>query len=332
MATEADIEALVADWEPKTRAAFISAVKDIRDGASLVRLGAAIEAGDVEGAMREIGMEESRFGPLDAVLAAIFAVGGASALIKINAVRQRGAPVVFDLRTYTANAWIREHSGRLISDVANDQKAMIRETIEAGVYGRESARSIVLDLLGQRSTVTGRREAALIGLSRVQVQWARNYEIELTGVPSKNALDRSLRDPRFDRAVSEAIRTETPLPAKTKAAMVNAYRNRALRQRAAQIGEMETLTALHQSQIEAAHQAIAAGIIDGSQVRRFWQTMQDDRVRKSHRPIPGLNRNGVGLDTPFITPDGPALYPPFGPGCRCRVRLRIARAVERIAA
>jgi uncharacterized protein with gpF-like domain len=169
-------------------------------------------------------------------------------------------------------------------------------------------------------------------LSSAQLTWVRNYEADLEGVPKASALTRSLREPRFDRVVRAAIEAKAPLPAATRKAMVGAYRNRALRQRVIQIAEMEASKVLHQAQIAAAGQAIAAGVIDATQVRRFWVHMNDSRVRPTHRLIPALNKDGVGIDEMFLTPDGPTLYPPFGMGCRCRVRIGVSAKTARLAA
>jgi uncharacterized protein with gpF-like domain len=114
--------------------------------------------------------------------------------------------------------------------------------------------------------------------------------------------------------------------------MINAYRNRALRYRAEQIGQAESLKAIGAAQIEAYQQAVDKGAIEADQVARFWITKGDARVRPEHRLIPGMNKDGVGLNQPFRTPEGPTLYPPLGFGCRCRVRMEIREARVALAA
>jgi hypothetical protein len=332
MATEADIEALVTDWEPKTRDAFIGAVKDTRDQVVLARLEAEIAAGDISRALAEVGLSPERFQALDLALSAAFAAGGAAALALVNRKRTAGAVVVFNLRDYAAEAWLKQNIGALTAAVANDQQAMVEREIVAARASGKGARATIVDLIGKANPVTGRREAGLIGLSSAQVEWVRNYEAELQGVPSKAALTRSLRDPRFDRAVEAAIRTETPLAAETRQAMVNAYRNRALKQRATALAEQEASKAIHQAQVMALQQAVAKGAISVDQIRRFAVHMGDHRVRPTHRMIPGLNPHGVGLNEPFVTVEGPQFNPPFGPGCRCGVRIGIFAKAARLAA
>ena len=142
------------------------------------------------------------------------------------------------------------------------------------------------------------------------------------------ALTRKLRDRRFDRTVQKAIREGKPIPAETRQAMAAAYRNRALRFRAESIAGNEAGLALQEAQDEAWRQAIARGAVQEQDVRRFWVTAGDDRVRPTHRAVPGMNKAGVGLREPFQTPKGPAMQPgwSFDPGCRCRTLIRIVEA------
>ena len=67
-------------------------------------------------------------------------------------------------------------------------------------------------------------------------------------------------------------------------------------------------------------------------VRRFWNTQGDERVRGSHMRIPRLNPKGRGLNSPFKTPLGDLLYPGDSQrgtaanvvNCRCFVETNVA--------
>jgi hypothetical protein len=328
------IEDLLKFWEPEIRAAFIAAVKDIRDRVRLADLVRLLKAGDVEGAIRAVGLERAAFRPLDRALEQAFEAGGADATLAIKPVTGplgiRVSPL-FDVKSSAATNWLRQHTTDLITQITEDQRALVRQVLAPLSSGQDpmltgdTPQKLALDLVGRISRQTNRREGGLIGLTSQQAQWAKNYEAELTGVPKAGALTRTLRDSRFDRTVRNAIADGTPLPAKTREAMVAAYRNRALRYRGETIALNEASTVLHQSQIQAWDQAIARGAVAEVSVRRFWITAGDDRVRPSHAAVPGMNPQGVGLHAAFNTPKGPTMQPgwAFDPGCRCRVRVKV---------
>jgi hypothetical protein len=334
MADQDRIAKLIEAWEPQIRAAFLAAVKTWRDRIVLADLVTMLKRGDVEGAIRAVGLEPARFRPLDVALTQAYEAGGIDATLQI---RPQMGPLglrispVFDVRASSAEAWLRDYTAGLIRQITDDQRDAIRQILAPLQSGQdamltgETPQKLALDLVGRINRATGHREGGLLGLTTQQAQWATNYERELTGVPDVGALSRKLRDRRFDAAVRKAIAADQPIPAKTREAMVAAYRNRSLLYRANTIAQNEASTVMHESQVEAWDQAIRRGAVAEANVRRFWITAQDDHVRPTHRAVPGMNPEGVGLHAPFQTPKGPTMQPgwAFDPGCRCRVRVRV---------
>lgn len=335
MARPADrIAKLMAQWEPAIRDAVLGAVKSWRDSISLRELTALIKAGDVEGAIRAVGLDRARFRSLSRIIEQAFEAGGEDATAGIRVVRgPLGLRInpLFDVRAPRAQAWLTQHTTDLITQITEDQRALIRQTLAPlrnpladPMLTGDTPQKLALDLVGRVSRVSGRREGGYLGLTSQQAEWAANYERQLREL-NPEALTRKLRDRRFDKTIQKAIREGKPLPADKIEAMVSTYKNKALLYRANVIAENEASTALHTSQAEAWEQAIRRGVVAESQVRRFWLTSADERVRHSHRLIPGMNKEGVGLHQPFQTPKGPTMQPgwSFDPGCRCRVRVRV---------
>lgn len=331
------IEALMAKWEPAVRKAFIEAVKTLRDRVRLTDLIPLLKAGDVEGAIRLVGLDPAAFRVLDRAIEATFEAGGLDATDGIRVVRgPLGLRIdpLFDMRAPSVQAWLTQHTTDLIRQITDDQREMIRATLAPLRSGLdpmltgETPQKLALDLVGKISRVSGRREGGVLGLDSQKAEWARAYADELANADPK-ALTRKLRDRRFDGTVRKAIKTETPIPADKREAMVAAYRNRALLLRANSIALNEASTALHQAQVEAWDQAVARGVVAESAVRRFWIVTPDDHVRPSHRAVPAMNKDGVRLHEPFQTPKGPTMQPgwSFDPGCRCRVRVRVVEPV-----
>lgn len=322
------IERLLLEWEPKLRDAFLAAVRGIRARVQLAEVVRLLKAGDVDGAVRAVGLDPMMFRPLGQALEAMYEAGGQDA---IAAVRTGRVGLVFDVKGVRASAWLSGYTSDLIRQITEDQRQLVREAMSplSGLSDPmatgQTPQKIALDLVGRVSRVTGRREGGLIGLTSQQATWARNYETELTDVPDANALTRKLRDRRFDKIIAKAIRENRPIAADKRDAMVAAYRNRALRYRAETIALNEASTSLHEAQVEAWRQAVERGAVQRDRVRRMWVTAQDDHVRPTHREVPGMNEGGVGLEQPFQTYKGPVMQPGwrFDPGCRCRVRVRV---------
>jgi len=96
-------------------------------------------------------------------------------------------------------------------------------------------------------------------------------------------------------------------------------------QRAEVIARTETSRAAHAGEQARWEQAVRAGLVRPEQLLRTWIVTLDDRLCPLCRAIPGLNPDGVGLDTPFRTPGGAVLYPPAHPQCRCALGTTLRR-------
>ncbi|MGA0546415.1 phage minor head protein [Brevundimonas sp. VNH65] len=88
------------------------------------------------------------------------------------------------------------------------------------------------------------------------------------------------------------------------------------------IAQQEAVRALHMGEHLAFRQGQANRTIPRT-ARRFWQTRGDERVRHSHREVPGMNAEGRAANEAFKTPLGPVMFPPLEVNCRCRVVIRV---------
>lgn len=316
---------LIDQWEPRLQKAFLDSIYKIRNAAQVDQIAKMLERGDVDGALRAIGIDPTQFRVFDKAITDAFEAGGNATAVALPVSRTvEGLKVVFqfNIRNPVAEAWLRNYSATLVKDVVADQVVMARNVLQAGLSVGANPKTTALDLVGRISKATGKREGGLIGLTSSQEEWVRNYAAELASDNPASALARTLRDKRFDATVLRAVKDSKPLLASEITSMVTAYKNRALRYRAETIARKETITSLHTAQEQAMQQAIQSGAIKQSTVTYSWHTAHDSRVRDTHRTMDGQVKP---MGQAFVTGSGAHLmYPgdPAGPaaeviGCRC---------------
>lgn len=306
---------LIDHWEPILRKAFLEAIQNIRDTARLGQIEQMIENGDIEGAVKAVGLNPASFRAVDRAIGAAFEAGGVATAQLAPARLQ----FQFNIRNLRAEEWLRRYSGNLIQEIYDDQRQMIRDAIQAGLSRGANPRETALDLVG-RIGANGRRQGGLIGLTNSQSRWVVQYAHELIDDP-KASIKRALRDKRFDRIILAYEKRLEPLPSDLIVKMLNAYKNRALRYRAETIARSETMTALHQAQHESVEQMIEGGSVQRSQVRSIWRSARDKRVRDAHKDLNGdrIPFGGTFHSTlgPIRFPGDPLATPANTINCRC---------------
>jgi hypothetical protein len=303
--------------EPRVRRAFLDGLESLRnrlDAADLARL---IEQGQTDEILRLLRVEvtDEAFRPLEAAIQNAVAQGGQTLgqiagtvlgpIGEVQFVFGEANPRLAQVASTLTSARIRE--------VGNDVRAVVREVItEETVAGRNP-----------RDTARRIRES--IGLTARQERAVSNYR-RMLEQGDREALQRELRDRRFDPSVERATRAEDrqPLSQAQIDRMVGRYREKYIRYRSQVIGRTEAIRAIQAAHHELLNDMVREGRLQERQIRRFWHYTRDDRTRAEHRLIPAMNPNGVGLNEPFETPLGPLMYPGDPNGlaenviqCRC---------------
>lgn len=342
-----ELRAIADKASPKLKKAILAALQ-AGDTAALSALADAINAGDTGRVLALLGLAdlETRFAPVQAELRAVLAEAGAAASAKIPAVRKPIGPdltFTFDLTNPRTISAVQQYDMRLIREISDNTRdgvrALVRDGIEKGVNPRTTARLIrqQVGLTERQNRFVGnfRRELETFHTRKAANGWnlggtkskapggAGVLAIDADGNPVDGITQRRLRDFRFDGTLKRAMESGKPLTPEQIDKMVGRYRDRLLAYRADNIAKTESLRATNQGAHLAWQQAVDTGAVDPNEVRRFWSTAGDERVRLSHRSIPKTNSEGVGMDEPFITPNGQVMYPPLGVNCRCVVVYRI---------
>jgi len=324
------IDQLLDQFDAKLKKAFTDAVYNLRDQAQLDQIVRMLEKGDVDGALRSVGLDPVSFRVWEQRFEEAFEQGGRYTTQGFPVARDSSGfrlVVQFNIRNPQAEAWLRSHSAEFIQEIIADQRTMIRGYLSDGMQRGLNPRTVALDLVGRINRETGKREGGTIGLTSTQEGWVRAYADELENNP-RAALDRALRDKRFDAAVKRAADAKESVPAELRAKMVTAYRNRALRFRAESIARTEAMAALHQAQDEALDQAVQSGALTSDAISEVWRTARDANVRDSHSSMEGQT---VKRGQMFVTGAGVHLrYPgdPEAPAneivrCRCFREIKV---------
>ncbi len=301
---------LIARAEPRLRNALFNAVMATRKALDLDELAALIEAGDYDGALQAA----ARSGAVSLAdeYASVYALTGKSTAAFLEDVLD--VTVRFDGVNVRAVEYLQTERLRFIREFTNDQRAATRaalvDAMERGINPRETAR-VFRDSIG----LTERQQLAVL----------RYRQLLESG--SLEALDRRLRDGRFDRTVRRAIKEGKPLTKDQVDLMVTRYGQRYVKYRSEVIGRTEALRAVHAASDEAYRQAVEDGHIRVDQLKRKWVTAKDERVRKSHARLNGLVR---GMDESWPADEGAIRFPgdPEAPAsetiqCRCALSTRI---------
>lgn len=325
----------MAKYGPEVAQAFMEAIRDLRSNVELQKVIAALERGDLQGALAALHLSRAAFSGLEAKITEAFVAGGQGAVASMPAVVSIGFR--FDPGNQRAASWIRQFSGNLITGLVEGERQQARDFLADGMARGVHPRSVALDLVGRISRATGNREGGLIGLSAPQRAYVQAARIELTSADPKllkHYLTRTRRDRRYDRTVLKAIREGKAIDPDNASLMVTRYSARLVQLRGEVIARTEGLPAIRAAKHEAYQQLVDDGRVAEADIERGWHTTQDGRQRDSHDAMAGQTVRG--LSQPFQSPSGALLMFPgdssLGAGteeivaCRCDESISVRRA------
>ena len=315
----ADLVVLLDQAEPEIRRAFLEAIGRARGLRTLERIAELIASGRIDQAMDAIDRSVPAF---VSALEGVFRAAGVE--VARGAAAHLGTLLDFDSVNDRAVTSLQRTRARLIRELGDEQRratlAMLQEFQDLGEDPRVQAR-ILRDSIG----LTERQARAVGNYRRLLLQ--RDAE----------ALQRKLRDRRFDSSVRAHVRGDRTLTRAQIDRMVTRYRERYVDFRARTIARTETVRAVHEGQEEMLEQLVSSGAVDASQIRREWRTARDERVRPSHV---AMHRQRRRVGETFISGDGNRLRYPGDPSappedtvqCRCVLAVSVPRLSRRVQA
>lgn len=292
--------------------AFRDAVQSIKDQAVLNDIVAMLERGDVEGVVNLLQLDQATFEPLEDAIRAAYREGGITGAEQIGpipliAVADGLVSFRFNMRALRAEEWLAAMSSRLIVEISDDQRAMVRERLTESLAQGVNPKQSALELIGRVDNRTGQRAGGFIGLTSQQARWVANAQKELVAL-DPNYLTRALRDKRFDKTVVSAIKSGKPLNQQKINQIVTTLQARTLQYRGQTISRTESINALRAGQFEAVVQsAEKSGATD---IMKRWDATGDSRVRPDHTLLETNYKDGIPLMQAFVAPDGSRLMYP----------------------
>lgn len=307
---------LLDQQDARVRRAFLVFADSVRSPEVMDELIRMLEAGDLDGALRIVDSYVANFG--NVIPEVMRSVGVATAVELNESVRDIHMAVGFDPTNPRAAQLAADSRMSLIQQLSDQQRLATRQAISRSIG--EGA--------GAQETARAFRDS--IGLTVNQEGYVANYR-RLLEQRDRRALDRTLRDRRYDDRLRAALERDRPLTQRQIDVMVDRYRARALAMRAETIGRTEALTAYSQARQESLLQMMQQTGLPAERVRRIWHSTHDERVREWHATMEGQRR---GVDEPFVDGLGNQLeYPgdPESPGetrinCRCTTSYEVLPA------
>lgn len=324
---------------PQLARAFQEAVQDIRSTAQRRviedAIKRAVDTGDIARGVREITnalqLGAEFWAPLDKSIQDAFEAG---AIYQLSTLPKKPLPntgplvVRFQGRHPRAEAWSRETSASLITEITRDTEQLIRDLVADAVQKSRPYRAVTSDLIGRQAG--NQRKGGLIGLHSTQARYVQAMRGELTDPESMaNYFNRSRRDRRFDAIVRRAMSEGKPVAQADMDRITGRYADRLLRLRGETIARTEGNKAMNAGRAEAIVQMVEGGKVPQDAVSIIWDATPDSRTRDSHM---ALNGEQIKWGQRFQSPVTGALmqwpHDETAPAaetvnCRCSARFRI---------
>jgi hypothetical protein len=321
---------LLVQHEKRLNAAFVAGVRDIVSTANVGRIEAALRAGDVEEAVRLLEISAGAWAAYQAAVVTNYQEGGAFALGEIGPLKDRQGQrfvVRFGLRNRRAEDWLRVNSSDRVTNIADEARKVVRQTLDEGMQAGRNPRAVALDIVGRVDRMAGRRIGGTVGLSEPFANAVQRARVELQEKDWAGYFSREKRDRRFDPVIRAAMRDGRGIRADQIDTITGRYADRLLKLRGDTIARTEALSALSASQDEAVKQIIDTGRVDASAVIREWDASMDARTREAHVEADGQQRR-IGE---LFTVGGRQMSRPHDPAggaenvinCRCRLKIKI---------
>ena len=235
------------------------------------------------------------------------------------------------MRDKIAEEWLKRKVSGLLSHLAAARAKTAQDVIASGMEQGLNPKNVGLELAGRIDKATGERTGGHLVLSEHEREKVVRFNKCLVELDD-DYFGFDLRDKRFDRSFSRAVREQINFEDKKVSHLTMRFHDKLLKHSADVIAQTEMLAALNRSEYVSTKSALEDSPLPDLALKRFWDSCGDDKVRPSHRALDG--QCVIGLSKSFVSPlnGSKMMYPgdtSLGAsenevrGCRCRVRYDI---------
>lgn len=316
--------------------AFLESVKVALDSIDTARLATALERGDVNGALDAAGVNgqlpkelKARF---ESTLRKAFlqaAVTSEAVVVPgmVRAGMMQRTQLRFDLVNMRAVEHARIRSGKLIREIEEGTRRSIRSIVARGIREgitiAESKGEIAKSLLKDVKASYGLTQKQYVAYDKVRGELRLRASVQ-AAVKAGGDIEAVAADHLVTPQKVYAILRRPPIDAEQAEARAERYGKKLLNYRAKMIAQTETIVSSNAGNRETMRRAVADGLAGRGTMKRFWLVTPDDRLCPICAAIPDMNPNGVSLDEPFATPEGPVMIAGSAhPKDRCGERYQI---------
>ena len=334
---------LIAEHEPRIRRGFLASVADLTAQVDWPRLLQQLEAGNISGAIDALNIAPAAWAEYSAAVSSTYAAAGSAYAAQIQQAGIGSIGTRFDMTNPRAEEWIRHNVGGSIVGFVQEQVEVARNVILEGYASGKGPRNIGTDLVGR--VVGGRRQGGVLGLDAPRAERLRKVVDGMQtpegvrGLVIEHQSGRVSLRYKVNRATANRIlsayRQGGAVPKSQQAVSERQYRNALLQARADTVASTETADAVLNSHAEALRQTMESEDIRDDQIVKTWRHGggQTAHHRPDHLSMGGTEV--VGMDTPFVFPDGTAMLYPHDPSggarhninCRCSIAYSVRREV-----
>ena len=303
---------------PRLRRAFLLAVNGVKGQVNMTALTEALTRGNLSMAMTAINTESleeflrgSRLkaGEVSFYDELLSGVSGGAAATMGTFPTAISSQMAFDMLNPNTVRFIENYRVPLIRELT--------ETTRNGVF-QIVKNSMVSGLAPIKQS---RQIRQVIGLTEYQARAIDNFRAQLQ---SRKVMGLTRPDKRRLSAVERRIvarhMKQGGLSSTQIDSMTNRYYQSLLNRRSMNIARTEAVRSSNIGQLETWRQAKQKRLLSRD-ARKKWIVTPDERLRPTHRQIPGMNRGGRKLEEHFQTPEGAIMSPPQGTNCRCAMVL-----------